>query len=293
VTQTRSQTLQAGGALSPAPPTDGLTEQSVRVTVPAPRRVKLREVWTTLPVAWMLGRRDMKIKYKQSALGPLWLVLQPLAMLTAVTVAFSAVTNVDTGDVPYVVFALAGLAVWTYVQFTFAIAPNTLPSNQLVVRRSPCPRIALVSGTLISVLPPLGVVLAASIGAAAISGHLPIQAVLVPAMVAWLLVFMWGVTLLAAALAARFRDVVAFAPLVVQAGIFLTPVAFPLNTSQAVSDILVFNPISGLLEAWRWSLLGIAPDMLAVWFGAGFTVALVLFGWYVFGRMETRFADYV
>lgn len=267
--------------------------QAVRVTVPASRRVKLREVWTTLPVAWMLGRRDMKIKYKQSALGPLWLVLQPLAMLTAVTVAFSAITSVDTGDIPYVVFALAGLAVWTYVQFTFAVAPNTLPSNQLVVRRSPCPRIALVTGTLISVLPPLGVVLAASIGAAAITGHLPVQALLVPAMVAWLLVFMWGVTLLAAALAARFRDVVAFAPLVVQAGIFLTPVAFPLNTSQKVSEILVFNPVSGLLEAWRWSLLGITPDMTAVWFCAGFTVALVLFGWYVFGRMETRFADYV
>jgi lipopolysaccharide transport system permease protein len=273
---------------------DGRLDSAVRVTVPAKRRVKLREVWTTLPVAWMLGQRDMKIKYKQSALGPLWLFLQPLAMLTAIAVAFSAVTNVDTGDVPYVVFALAGLAVWTYVQFTFAIAPNTLPSNQLVVRRSPCPRIALVTGALISVLPPLGVVLVASIGGAAITGHLPIQALLLPVMVAWLLVFMWGVTLLAAALAARFRDVVAFAPLVVQAGIFLTPVGYPLNTvPSTVATVLTFNPVSGLLEAWRWSLLGISPDMLAVSFGAGFTVALVLFGWYVFGRMETRFADYV
>jgi lipopolysaccharide transport system permease protein len=273
---------------------DGRLDSAVRVTVPAKRRVKLREVWTTLPVGWMLGQRDMKIKYKQSALGPLWLVLQPLAMLTAIAVAFSAVTTVDTGDVPYVVFALAGLALWTYVQFTFAIAPTTLPSNQLVVRRSPCPRIALVTGALISVLPPLGVVLVASIGSAAITGHLPIQALLLPLMVAWLLVFMWGVTLLAAALAARFRDVVAFAPLVVQAGIFLTPVGYPLSTvPPKVADVLTFNPVSGLLEAWRWSLLGIAPDMLAVSFGAGFTVFMVLFGWYVFGRMETRFADYV
>jgi lipopolysaccharide transport system permease protein len=271
-----------------------LVDPAVRVTMPAKRRVKLREVLTTLPVGWMLGRRDMKIKYKQSALGPLWLVLQPLAMLTAITVGFSAVTNIDTGNVPYVVFALAGLAVWTYVQFIFAVAPTTLPSNQLVVRRSPCPRVALVTGTMISVLPPLGVVLAASIGAAAITGHLPIQAVLVPLMIIWLLVFMWGVTLLTASLAARFRDVVAFAPLVVQAGIFLTPVPYPLNTiPPKVANILVFNPVSGLLEAWRWALLGISPDMTAVVFAACFTVVLVWFGWYVFGRMETRFADYV
>jgi lipopolysaccharide transport system permease protein len=280
-------------AVAPTLPPERL-DSAVRVTLPAKRRVKLHEVWTTLPVAWMLGQRDMKIKYKQSALGPLWLVLQPLAMLTAIAVAFSAVTTVDTGDVPYVVFALAGLSVWTYVQFTFAIAPTTLPSNQLVVRRSPCPRIALVTGALISVLPPLGVVLVASIGSAAITGHLPIQALLLPVMVAWLLVFMWGVTLLAAALAARFRDVVAFAPLVVQAGIFLTPVGYPLSTLPSkVATVLTFNPVSGLLEAWRWSELGIAPDMTAVWFSIAATIGIISFGWYVFGRMEIRFADYV
>ena len=83
-----------GQPAAPNVPTD-LVDPAVRVTMPAKRRVKLREVLTTLPVGWMLGRRDMKIKYKQSALGPLWLVLQPLAMLTAITVGFSAVTNIE------------------------------------------------------------------------------------------------------------------------------------------------------------------------------------------------------
>src|SRR5512132_787304 len=115
---------------------------------------------------WVLGRRDIKTKYKQSALGPLWLVLQPLGMLLAITIAFSKVTSVNTGNVPYVVFALVGLAVWTYIQMTISVAPMTLPSNQLVVRRSPCPRVALVTGTLIAVLPPLAVVLTESVVAA-------------------------------------------------------------------------------------------------------------------------------
>jgi lipopolysaccharide transport system permease protein len=281
--------LPRGVTGSPANLVDG----RVRVTLPMRRRVRLGEVRTSLPVAWMLGRRDIKTKYKQSALGPLWLVLQPLGMLLAITIAFSKVTSVNTGNVPYVVFALVGLAVWTYIQMTISVAPMTLPSNQLVVRRSPCPRVALVTGTLIAVLPPLAVVLTASVVAAAISSGLPIQALMMPLMVTWLLLLMWGFTLLVAALGGRFRDAVAFAPLLVQAGIFLTPVGYPLAAAGSFATVLAFNPASGLIEGWRWSLLGIAPDGFAIGIALAETIVAVLLGWYVFGRMETRFADFV
>jgi lipopolysaccharide transport system permease protein len=292
MSQSPTQAQTASPSSVPSP-TAGRVDDTLRVTVPVRRRVRPREVRTSLPVAWMLGWRDMKAKYKQSALGPLWLVLQPLGMLLAITIAFSKVTSVNTGNIPYVVFALVGLAVWTYIQMTITVAPMTLPSNQLVVRRSPCPRVALVTGTLIAVLPPLAVVLTASVAAAAISGGLPIQALLMPVMLAWLLVFVWGFTLLVAALGGRFRDAVAFAPLIVQAGIFLTPVGYPLDAAGSFAKVLAFNPASGLIEAWRWSLLGIAPDGFAIGVALAGTVAVVLLGWYVFGRMETRFADYV
>jgi lipopolysaccharide transport system permease protein len=280
-------TLGAAGSLAP------LVESTVRVSTPMRRRVRLRDMWTSLPVGWMLGWRDMKAKYKQSALGPLWLVLQPLGMLAAITIAFSKVTSVDTGDVPYVVFALVGLAVWTYVQMTITVAPVTLQANQQVVRRSPCPRVAFVTGTLISVLPPLAVVLAASIAAAAISGSLPVEALALPLLVAWLILLMWGFTLLVTALGGRFRDAVALAPLVVQSGIFLTPVGYPLDAAGSFAKVLAFNPVSGVIEGWRWALLGIEPDGFAMGVALAETVVMVLVGWYVFGRMETRFSDYV
>ena len=271
-----------------------LVQDSVRVTVPAARRVRLKDIWTSLPVGLMLGRRDIKIKYKQSALGPLWLVLQPLGMLAAVSVAFSTVAGVDTGDVPYVVFALVGLAVWTFVQMTITVAPQVLPSNWQVVKRSPCPRVAFVTGTLVSVVPPLAVVLVAAIGGAAISGHIGIEALALPILILWLVALMWGVALLVTAIGARFRDAVAVAPVVVQAGLFLTPFGYPLSTVPAgVAKVLAFNPASGVIEAWRWSLLGMAPDMFAIAVGLAEAVVFVLFGWYVFGRMETRFSDYV
>jgi lipopolysaccharide transport system permease protein len=287
---TQAAAVSAQGASGQA----SLVDDSVRVTVPARRRVRLVDIWTSLPVGLMLGRRDIKIKYKQSALGPLWLVLQPLGMLLAVSVAFSQVTNVDTGDVPYVVFALVGLAVWTYVQMTITVAPQVLPSNWQVVKRSPCPRVAFVTGTLISVLPPLAVVFVAAVGAAAISGHLGIEALAMPALVVWLVVLMWGLSLLITAIGARFRDAVALAPVVVQAGLFLTPFPFPLSAVPgSFATVLAFNPASGVIEAWRWSLLGMAPDMFAIGVGLAETVAFGLLGWYVFGRMETRFSDYV
>lgn len=292
MSQSPTQAQTASPSSVPSPPA-GRVDNTLRVTVPVRRRVRLREVRTSLPVGWMLGWRDMKAKYKQSALGPLWLVLQPLGMLLAITIAFSKVTSVNTGNIPYVVFALVGLAVWTYIQMTISVAPMTLPSNQLVVRRSPCPRVALVTGTLIAVLPPLAVVLTASVAAAAISSGLPTQALMMPLMVAWLLLLMWGFTLLVAALGGRFRDAVAFAPLIVQAGIFLTPVGYPLDAAGSFAKVLAFNPASGLIEGWRWSLLGIPPDGFAIGIALAETIGVVLLGWYVFGRMEPRFADYV
>ena len=288
-----STQAEAASAADLAGASMGLVDTSLRVAVPMKRRIRLSSLWTSRRVGWMMGLRDIKAKYKQSALGPLWLVLQPLGMLAAVSIAFSKVTTVDTGSVPYVVFALTGLAVWTYVQMTITVAPAALPSNFQVVRRSPCPRLAFVTGTLISVLPPLGVVLVASVIAAAVSGSLSIQALAMPILIAWLLVMTFGFTLLVTALGGRFRDAIALAPLIVQAGIFLTPVGYPLSAAGSFAKVLAFNPASGMIEAWRWSLLGSSPDMFAIVVALVETVLMVIGGWYVFGRMETRFADYV
>jgi lipopolysaccharide transport system permease protein len=271
----------------------GLVHPTLKVTVPKRRRIRLSDLWTSRHVGFMLGLRDIKAKYKQSALGPLWLVLQPLGMLAAVSIAFSKVTTVNTGGVPYITFALVGLAVWTYVQMAITVAPQVLQANYQVVRRSPCPRLAFVTGTLVSVLPPLAVVLTASIVAAGISGTLSVQALAMPILVAWLLLMTFGFTLLVTALGGRFRDAVAMAPLVVQAGIFLTPVGYPLSAAGNFAKVLAFNPASGIIESWRWSLLGSSPDMFAIIVGLIEMVVMIVMGWYVFGRMETRFADYV
>ena len=83
---------------------------------PVKRRLRVRDIWASWRITRMVAARDIRVKYKQAALGPLWLLLAPLGMLGAVTVAFAGVTSVQTQDVPYVLFALSGLTMWTFVQ---------------------------------------------------------------------------------------------------------------------------------------------------------------------------------
>jgi lipopolysaccharide transport system permease protein len=215
-------------------------------------------VWTGWRVTHIVATRDIRIKYKQSFLGPIWLMLQPLGMLLGVTVAFAGITRVDTGGVPYLVFALVGITIWSYFQLTVSTAAPTLISNSTLVRRSACPRVALVNGALVANLPTLGLMTVLTIVlAAALNG---------PAII----------------------------PLVLQAGMFVSPVGYPISSASGALEVaLSINPLSGLIEVWRWSILGTAPILLPVILAGVWMVILTAGGWWVFGRMETEFADYL
>ena len=271
------------------------TTPTPRVLAAARRRIALTELWTTRRVAWMIAVRDIKAKYKQAALGPLWLLIAPLGMLAAVTVAFSGVTDVATSGVPYTLFALCGLTVWNYVQLSLIMGTQAIVSNAQLVRRSPLPRVALMTGSMAGNLPPLGVTTVLTVLGSAIAGHLAVQALLLPFLIAWLFIFTLGVTLLISALAARFRDTVSAMPLIIQAGIFVSPVAYGLAGAPShIKTLLEINPVSGLVESWRWALLDLSsPNTTAIAIAGVWTVALVALGWRVFGRMEVDMADYV
>lgn len=266
-----------------------------RVLRPERRRIRISEVWTTRNVAWMIGVRDVKAKYKQAALGPLWLLIAPFGMLAAVTIAFSGVTDVKTSGIPYVLFALTGLTVWTFVQLSLTLGTQAITSNAPLVRRSPLPRLALLTGSILGNLPPFLVMLTFTVLGALVGYHLPLQALLLPFAIAWLFLFTFATMLLLASLSARFRDTISAMPLIIQAGIFVSPVGYSLEGApQNIHTLLLINPVSGLIEAWRWCVLDIPhPETTAMLISAGWTVGLLIAGWRVFGRMEVDFADYV
>ncbi len=280
-----SQAIAAERPSSPAP----------RLLGPTTHRVRLGDLWTTRGVAWMIAVRDIKAKYKQAALGPLWLLIAPLGLLAAVTVAFSGVTDVQTADIPFLPFALVGLTVWSFLQLCLTLGAMAITSNAPLVRRSPLPRVALLTGSMLGNLPPVAILLAFTLLAAAVTGRLEAQALLLPVMIVWLLVFTFATILLVAALSARFRDTLSAMPLVIQAGIFVTPVGYGLKGAPPnVEKLLIANPASGIIEAWRWCVLDLPdPNLTAIGVALAWTLVLLVVGWRVFGRMEVNFADYV
>lgn len=256
--------------------------------------MRVSDIWSTRRVTTMVGVRDIRVKYKQAALGPLWLLLAPLGLLAAISIAFSGITDVPTPGVPYLLFALTGLTCWTYIQLCLALSPLALIANSSLVRRSTCPRLALVQGMMLANLPPVAVMLTGTLVALLLGRGLPAQALLLPAMLLWLLMLAWGVSLIASVLAARARDVVAIVPLIVQAGLFVTPVGYPIDGApKNIERFLTLNPISGVIEAWRWCLLDIPPNVTAMVVSLCATVLGAVLGWIIFVRAELRVADYV
>lgn len=267
----------------------------VRTIRPVKRRVPISDIWTSWPVARVIAVRDMKIRYKQSVLGAPWLILQPAGILGALGVVFAGVVKVPTGGVPYVWFALVGLSVWTFFQLALTQGTISQVTNSQIVRRIACPRVAFVTGSALSALLPGGVILAIAIAGLLLSGQgIPVQALTVPLWVVWLLVMVFGMILILAAVTTRYRDTYALIPFILQAGLFLTPVGYQASDAPPhVSKILALNPLTGFLEVWRWSLLGGSVQLGAVLIAIVWTVVLVVGGWRIFGRMETRFADFI
>ena len=148
--------------------------------MPTQRRLKLRDVLRDTPVVRVLAIRDFKVKYKQSMLGPLWLVFQPLALLAAFLVAFRGLADVESSGVPYAVFALVGLAVWSFFQAAMTIGTASLITNVNYVRFTPCPRPAFPIAAVIASVPAFGVTAAGALVAAAATGDLSPRVVLLP-----------------------------------------------------------------------------------------------------------------
>lgn len=267
----------------------------VRTIVPVKRRVPLADLWRSRRVARLLAMRDLKIKYKQSLVGPPWLIIQPLGILAALVIAFNGVTKVATGGVPYAVFAIVGLIVWQLINMSILNGTLGLQQNGQLIRRVASPRIAFITGALLSnLIAPAVIVVGALIWIIASGVTIPIQALLFPFVLVWTSLITLGVLLVFASIAIRWRDVNSLLPFWSSVGPFITPVGFSYNGApHNIQTLLALNPFTGPLEAARWSLLGLHLPLVPMITSAIWTVVLLYGGWRVFTRMEIRFADYV
>ena len=272
-----------------------LTSMPVVRIEPARSRLRLRTVTRSWPVIKVIALRDLKARYKQSLLGPIWIAFQPLALLAGFIVGFKGVGNVHTGGVPYALFALAGVTFWSYFQAAMTAGTASILGNGALVRKSACPRFAFPISALLSTFPSFVFPFVATVIASAVEGRLSPQFVLAPLLVVWLFAVVVGTVLITSSISVRFRDILSALPFLLQVGAFLVPVGYPVDTLGPTLRVLVsLNPLTGLIEAWRWVVLGVGDVyMPAIYISLVCAFALVIAGWKVFGRFEVRMADVI
>jgi homopolymeric O-antigen transport system permease protein len=264
-----------------------------------PRRgwqpVDLKEIVHYRELLGFLIWRDIKIRYKQTALGGLWAILQPLIGMLIFGTLFGRVTGLKGDGSPYALFVYAGLAPWTFFANAVSLSSNSLVGSEAMIRKTYFPRILVPLAAICA----LGLDLFVSIGFMGILMwyyHWRVTVALLWIFPMLILVVMatTGIGLMLAALNVQYRDVKYAVPFVTQMAFFLTPVLYPWSNAPAkFRGLLLANPMSGVVEGFRHALLSGPISWDLVGWSAVLCVLTFLAGMFFFRRMERTFADMI
>lgn len=271
-----------------------------RITIIRPRGswapLRLAELAEFRELLFFLVWRDIKVRYKQTALGAAWAILQPFLTMVVFSIFFGRLAGVPSDGVPYPVFAFCALVPWTYFATALTQASNSLVDHARLISKVYLPRILVPLAPVIGGLVDLGLASVVLAGLLLYYGLTPGPAVLtLPLFVLLAATTAFAVGLWLSALNVRYRDVRYTIPFLVQFWLFATPIAYPASlVPEHWRPLYGLNPMTGVVEGFRWALLG-QPDvpgpMVAV---SVLSVLLILTGGlFYFRRVEGTFADVV
>ncbi|WP_101948157.1 ABC transporter permease [Mycobacterium sp. 3519A] len=255
-----------------------------------------KDLWAYRDVLYFLTWRDIKVRYKQTALGAAWAILQPLLTMVVFSIFFGRLGGIPSGDHPYPVFAYVALVPWTFFANAVTQASNSLVDEEEILTKVYFPRLLVPTAAVLAGLVDVAIAFVVLVGLLLAYGITPTTAVLmIPLLVAFAAITALAVSLWLSALNVRYRDVRYTLPFLVSLWLFASPVAYP---SSLVPEpwrlIYGLNPMVGVVDGFRWALLG-NPEMPGIAMFVSVTVVVVLFagGLIYFRRMERSFADAV
>ena len=256
----------------------------------------LRELWDQRELIYFLAWRDIKVRYKQTALGASWAILQPIFGMIVFSVFFGRLGHIPSDGLPYPLWSFAGLVPWTFFAQGLTQASNSLVLSQNLLRKVYFPRLAIPIATVLSAALDLALAFIVLVGMMVFYGIQPTPralAVLPLAVLAFVAAL--GAGLWLAALSVRYRDVRYIVPFLVQFWLFATPIAYPSSLLPPPwRTVYAINPMTGVVEGFRWALLGANTTPGAMLVVSTVTAMLVLVGGaYYFRRTEHTFADLV
>lgn len=258
--------------------------------------LNLGEIWQYRDLLTTLAGRDVKLRYRQTALGAIWVILQPLLAAGIFSFVFGSVAKLSSDGVPYFLFSYAGLLAWNAFSSTLTKVSGCLLQNSQLVSKVYFPRLVLPLSTLFSTLVDFGVALGMMVVLMLLYHVVPgVGLLLLPVWLLLILLLATGVGLFASALMVSYRDVQYILPVVTQFLLYASPVAYAVSRVPAEYHTLyMLNPLASLLEGFRWSLLNRGTlDVSLVLYAAFVSVAVFVGGAYSFKRMERKFADVI
>jgi lipopolysaccharide transport system permease protein len=256
----------------------------------------LKEVWKYRELFYFLTKRDIKVRYKQTVLGGLWAIIQPVFTMIVFTLFFGRLAKMPSDGIPYPIFVYAGLLPWTYFANALTASGNSLVGSANLITKVYFPRLIIPASASLAGLLDFFIAMLVLGVLMVYYQFLPGYGILLfPALVALTFLCAVGVGLWLSALNVEYRDIRYAIPFVVQLWMFVSPVIYPVSmVDEKYQWLLALNPMGGVITAFRASLLGHQPiDWFLLIISAVIIVLLFLSGLFYFKRMEKTFADVV
>ena len=252
------------------------------------------ELWRYRDVGLQIAVRDITVRYRQTALGAAWAILQPVATMIVFTIFFGHLAHISSEGKPYALFSLAGLVPWTFFANALSLGSDSLTANSMLVAKTYFPRIFIPTGVLIAGLVDLAIATVILLIVVVVYGlSLSPRLLILPVLTVIAFTAALGLSSALAALNVRYRDVRYVVPFAVQIWLFLTPIAYPITLlHQPWRTVVAINPMVGVVEGFRWATLGSTREPWVL-VGVSAASAFILFaaGLAYFDRVERSFAD--
>jgi lipopolysaccharide transport system permease protein len=258
--------------------------------------LNLRDLWEYRELAYFLTWRDIKVRYKQTVLGASWAIIQPFFTMIIFSIFFGRLAGLPSDGVPYTIFAYAALVPWTFFANGLSNSSNSLVGSSNLLKKVYFPRLVIpISAILAGVIDFILAFIVLILMMISFKIYPTVNVFFLPLLLLLALVTSLGVGLWLSALNVQFRDIRYAVPFVINAWMFATPIAYPSSLLEEPWRTLYgLNPMAGVVEGFRWALLGTETQPGAMVFISA-AVAIIVFigGLYYFRRMEKTFADVV
>jgi lipopolysaccharide transport system permease protein len=258
-------------------------------------RLNPAHLWAYRELVYFLALRDVKIRYKQTALGIVWVVLQPVLSTLVFTIILGKLAGLPSDNLPYFLFAYTGLVLWSFFSGSILATSNSLVANAHIITKVYFPRFIIPISSIVGRVVDLGIGLVILVGLIIyFQVDLTPRLLLLPALIALLALLALGFGMWISAVNVKYRDVSLAVPVLTQLWMFMSPVVYP--TSMVPPNwrlVYSLNPLVGIIDAFRALLLGRRLDGVALGISAFITVVVLIYGAYAFRNRERGFADIV